>query len=350
MKNERLLNTLFFLLSAFFLILSSCGRSEIVYQENNITCYAAAYGQGIYKSDNGGRSWYPMKMNQEDIHLFFKRLFLDSEKETLYVATTGAGLFSIDLNMETLTRIEPYKGQNVRSVAIVKNIDNEKDATIAGALDKGITIVSPEEDIYINDGLIYRDVNTIISSGNDIYAGTVKDLFRRDAANRRWVSSSEGIKNRNIISMAATPDGDMLFAGAGGYLDKKGRFQSIPSIYMSKDKGKSWKGWDDGIPGDTLIYIIAVNPEKPNRIYAGTSRGVYISSDSGDDWGKTDDGLPDDFRVFDIKIKNLDDENAFVYAAGSKGLFMAYDIDDPEWVNRDYGLPKTNITGIVIKN
>ncbi|NLD35699.1 MAG: hypothetical protein GX654_02405, partial [Desulfatiglans sp.] len=82
----------------------------------------------------------------------------------------------------------------------------------------------------------------------------------------------------------------------------------------------------------------------------GTSRGVYISSDSGDDWGKTDDGLPDDFRVFDIKIKNLDDENAFVYAAGSKGLFMAYDTDDPEWVNRDYGLPKTNITGIVIKN
>jgi hypothetical protein len=349
MKNKRLLNTLFFLLSAFSPLLFSCGRSEIIYQENNITCYAATYGQGIYKSDNGGRSWYPMKMNQEDIYLYFKRLFLDYDNDLLYVATTGAGLFSIDLKNLTIQRIEQYKGKNVRSVAFVKNMDDGRPATIAGVFDEGISKVSAVEKVYLNTGLTYRDVNTIITCGNDLFAGTVKDIFSWDNTKKAWGSASEGIKNKNIMSMAATPKGDIIYAGSGGYLDEKGLFTSSPCLYISKDNGKTWGAWDDGIPGDTLIYSIAVNMKRPERIYAGTSDGIYFSDDGGDGWDKTDEGLPDDLRVFDIRVKNLDDGNALVYAAGSKGVFMAVDSDNPEWINKDYGLPKTNITGIVIK-
>lgn len=291
-----------------------------------------------------------MKMNQEDIHLYFKRLFLDPDNDLLYVATTGAGLFSIDLKNLTIQRIEQYKGKNVRSVAFVKNMDEGRPATIAGVFDEGISKVGTDEKRYLNAGLTYRDVNTIITCGNHLFAGTVKDIFRWDSQKKVWKSASVGVKNKNIISLAATPKGDALYAGTGGYLDAKGFFQSSPCLYMSKDNGKTWKGWDDDIPGDTLVYSIAVNMKKPERLYAGTSDGVYMSDDGGDDWNKADDGLPDDFRVFDIKIKNLDDGNALIYAAGSKGVYMAIDTDDPDWINRDYGLPKTNITGIVVKN
>jgi hypothetical protein len=59
--------------------------------------------------------------------------------------------------------------------------------------------------------------------------------------------------------------------------------------------------------------------------------------------------LPDDFRVFDIRIKHIPDGNDVVYSAGSKGIFMAVDTDAPVWIDKNYGLPKTNITGIVLK-
>jgi photosystem II stability/assembly factor-like uncharacterized protein len=350
MQKTKLAITLFCLLPAFFLLFSSCQNADMQVSDNNVICYTATYGEGIYKSDNGGRSWYPMKMNQEDIYLYFKRLFLDSEKDTLYVATTGAGLFSIDLKNDAIQRIDQYKGENVRSVAFVKNMGDEKPVILAGVFNEGISKVEEGQKNYLNTGLTYRDVNTIITSGNNVFAGTVKDIFRWDNTKKMLEPASVGVKNKNIISMAATQKGDVLFAGSGGLLDAKGLLRSFPCLYMSMDNGKTWEAWDDGIPGDTLVYSIALNNKRPERVYAGTSDGVYMSDDGGDDWDKTDDGLPDDFMVFDIKIKNLDEGKDLVYAAGSKGVFMAVDSDDPDWVNRDYGLPKTNITGIVIKN
>jgi len=349
MQKIKFASTILCLFPALLLVLSACQDAEITTSDTNVTCYAATYGEGIYKSDNGGDSWYPMKMNQEDVYLYFKRLFLDSENDMLYVATTGAGLFSIDLKNEVIQKIEQYKGKNVRSVAFVKNMDDGKPATIAGVFDEGVSKVGADEKRYLNAGLTYRNVNAIITCSNGLFAGTVKDVFRWDNTKKMWESSSEGIKNKNIISLATTPKGEIIYAGAGGYLDEKGFFTSSPSLYMSKDNGKTWEAWDDGIPGDTLVYSIAINKKRQERIYAGTSDGIYMSDDGGDDWDKTDDGLPDDFRVFDIKIKNLDDGNDLVYSAGSKGLFMAFDTDDPDWINRGYGLPKTNITGIEIK-
>ncbi len=349
MQKIKFTSTILCLFPALLLILSACHDVEMTTSDSNVTCYTATYGEGIYKSDNGGKSWYPMKMNQEDLHLYFKRLFLDSEKDILYVATTGAGLFSIDLKNETIQRLEQYKGKNVRSVAFVKSMDDGKPATLIGVFEEGISKIGDGEISYINTGLTYRDVNTIITSGNNVFAGTVKDIFRWDNQKKVWESSSTGIKNKNIISMAATPKGDTLYAGAGGYLDPKSFFQSSPCLYMSKDNGKTWEAWDDDIPGGTLVYSIAVNMKRPERVYAGTSDGVYMSDDGGDDWDKTDDGLPDDYRVFDIRVKNLDDGNALVYATGSKGVYMAIDTDGLEWVKRDYGLPKTNITGFIVK-
>ena len=219
---------------------------------------------------------------------------------------------------------------------------------LVGAFEEGISKIGAEKKSYMNNGLVYRDVNTVIASGSELFAGTVKDVFKWDDKNKTWVSSSAGIKNKNIVSMAATPKGDRLYAGAGGYYSRKGYFESVPCLYMSKDEGKTWEKWDDGLPDGTLVYKIAINTAKPERIYLGTSDGIYMSDDGGDDWSKTADGLPDDFRVFDVRIAHMNDGNDLVYAAGSKGIFMTVDSDDPEWIDRNYGLPKTNITGIVV--
>ena len=138
MPKIKIMKKIFYLLPALFLLISACHNSENIKTDYNITCYTATYGEGIYKSDNGGMSWYPMKMDQEHIHLYFKRLFLNPDKDTLYVATTGAGLFTIDLKKNMLHSIEQYKGQNVRTVAFIKNMGNGQRETLVGALRRHI--------------------------------------------------------------------------------------------------------------------------------------------------------------------------------------------------------------------
>ena len=225
----------------------------------------------------------------------------------------------------------------------------EKLNVLVGMFEEGIFIAGSEGDRSLNNGLVYRDVNTIITTGKNIFAGTVKDVFKWDNKNKVWVSTSNGIKNKNIISMAATPNGDVLYAGAGGYDGNIGMFDSVPSLYISKDGGETWKESDSGLPDGTLVYTITVNIAKPERVYLGTSDGVYMSNDSGEHWSKTDKSLPDDFRVFDVRIKHMPDDNDVVYIAGSKGVFMTVDKINPVWTSKNYGLPKTNITGILLK-
>jgi len=342
-----------YLLSAILLFTFACQKTEVAKTDYNITCYAATYSEGIYKSDNGGKSWYPMKMDQEDIHLYFKRLFLNAEKDTLYIATTGAGLFTIDLKNESLKRIDQFRDQNIRTIAFTNNMESGKQEVLVGMFETGILIKKTSVNgvsTPMIDGLTYRDVNTIITADNSVFAGTIKDVFKWNESSKAWNSAAEGIKNKNIISLAVNPKGDVLYAGAGGYDGKKGRFEDIPCLYKSSDNGKTWEESDDGIPDNTLVYKIAVNNTKPERIYLGTSDGIYRSDDSGNDWSKTDEGLSDDFRVFDIKITHMVDGNDLIYAAGSKGIFMSVDTDDQTWTGKNYGLPRTNITGIVLKN
>lgn len=210
MPKIKIIKKIFCLLPALFLLIFSCQNAEDIKTDYNITCYTATYGEGIYKSDNGGKSWYPMKKDQDDIHLYFKRLFLNPEKDTLYVATTGAGLFTVDLKKNTIQSIEQYKGQNVRTIAFTDNTERGS-GILVGAFEDGISKVNAEKNSYMNDG------------------------------------------------------------------------------------------------------------------------------------------LPEDYRVFDVRIKHISDDSDVVYAAGSKGIFMTVDTGDPEWSGENYGLPKTNITGIVLE-
>ena len=341
------------LIGLFFLPFNSgCGKSDLSVSDYDITCYTATYSEGVYRSDNGGTSWYPLDIDQEDLYLYFKKLFIHPEKNELYVATTGAGLFIIDLENETLNDVIQFSDESIRSIAFKSGLaGRESDVEIfAGMNSRGIFITQPGSGIWqaLNKGLAYRDVNTFLVLSKDLYAGTVNDLYKWDEASKNWKASSEGIKNKNIISMNADPKGDILYAGSGTYQDEKGFFENIPCLYKSADKGHTWEVSDRGLPDDTLVYVFAVNPQSPERIYIGTSDGIYRSVNSGKKWNRMKHGLPDESRVFDIKIARTPDGKDVVYAAGSKGIYMAMDEKSPQWEDKSYGLPQTSITSIIL--
>jgi len=333
-------------------LLVGCQRENLsVPKDYHITCYAATYGKGIYKSENGGTSWYSFDTDQKAIHAYYKRLYKSPhDGDVLYITTTGAGLFTLNPQTGALNSVNRFKGENVSSVAFRDITSDEQghNEVLVGITKGGVfktynPVVSWEP---CNTGLTYRDVNVLFIHKKELLAGTVKDLFKWDESSKRWMSASNGIKNKNIISINA--QGKILFAGSGPYPGEKGYFEEIPCLYKSEDKGKTWTASDKGIPDGTLVYVIAVNPKNHKRIYLGTSKGVYRSTDTGQNWAKMRNGLPKDLRIFDIKIARMVDNKDVVYAAGSSGVYMTTDDDETRWVNKSYGLEQTAITSIIL--
>jgi hypothetical protein len=333
---------------------SGCGKPDLSTIGKSIVCYAATYSKGVYKSDNGGISWYPLTSDQDDLYLYSKKLIMSPDSKGLYVATTGGGLFFIDIEKGILKTMGGFKNEDVRSVAFRKAASGQGSGVevIVGKRETGVykLIEGTSNWEPLNKGLTYRDVNALFDGAGSLFAGTVKGLFRWDDSSKSWVDTSAGIENRNIFSVASSPDRKTIYAGAGVYQDKKGAFKSIPSMYKSLDNGNTWNASNKGLPNDILVFSIAVNPQRPERIYLGTSEGVYRSVDGGNKWSKTDDGLPGKFRVLDIKIVHLSGDKDLVYAAGVNGLYIALDDNNIEWASRSYGLENTYVSSILIQS
>ena len=349
------LKKLVILLSLSFLLpAASCRKTDQSLLENNITCYASTYSNGVYLSENGGISWYPLIPEQDDICLYYKRLFLSPDAAKLYVATTGGGLFFFDMKKGVLNSVDELKDEDISSVAFRKVSTGQGNdfEILVGKKETGVSRALEGKDNWehLNNGLTYRDVNVLFMNAGVLFAGTINGIFRWDDASNMWMDTSEGINNKNIIAMGSDHEGGNIYAGAGAYQYIKGMFQSVPSLYKSTDNGKTWERADKGLPDDALIFSIAVNPLKPERIYLGTSEGLYRSIDGGGKWSKTDYGLPDELRVLDIGITRISDDKDLVYAAGVNGIFMAQDDEDPEWTSRSYGLGKTFISSLLLQN
>ena len=343
-----------FLAISISVLFSGCRDSLPTPKDYNLTCYAASYGKGIYRTENGGKSWFPLDLDQADLYAYFKRIYLDPrDKSTLYIATTGGGLFTMDQNSLTLKVVNGFEDETVSSVTFApSSLFNEQSGieVLAATNSAGVLKARDESGTWTpcNQGLTYREVNLFFSHGNLLLAGTTKDLFRWNEDSMQWTPASQGIQNRNVLSLGADSLATSLFAGSGAYDEERSFFQKIPCLYKSTDQGKTWARCDEGIPDGTLVFSISVNRARPERIYVGTSDGIYRSTDSGRNWSQVNEGLPEELNVFDVEIMRMPDGKDVVYAATAVGVFMTTDDDETRWVSRSYGLEPTAITSLLI--
>lgn len=90
----------------------------------------------------------------------------------------------------------------------------------------------------------------------------------------------------------------VLFASVAGH------------TYVSADGGRTWEVWDRGMVSSTAVSSLAIDPTRPQRTYAGTSRGLFVLWDRGQRWGA--------LRSFDdYKIFAVDHHQSGILYAGS---------------------------------
>ncbi|MEM7033072.1 MAG: hypothetical protein AAF629_26205 [Chloroflexota bacterium] len=177
-----------------------------------------------------------------------------------------------------------------------------------------------------------------------LYIGTIgESVWRSQDGGASWIRTTGGMfPEADIRAMAARPDyPEVLFAG------------TETGLYRSSDGGDSWTKLDS-ILNDLQIWALAINPNTPDIMYAGTCpSALFKSDDGGDSWRKLTVNLADECpgvpivpRVTTITIDPEDDQTIY---AGIEIDGMRISRDGGEtWDEGSEGLSSLDIHGLAV--
>ncbi|MFQ6041299.1 MAG: FlgD immunoglobulin-like domain containing protein [Candidatus Poribacteria bacterium] len=179
-------------------------------------------------------------------------------------------------------------------------------ALIANA---GINRWTPSSDIY---GGIIRDISI---SNHTIYVATWGNgVFRSAGGGENWTQFAW--PNGFILSLEVDKtDPNFIYVGM---LDNG---SSPRGIFRSLDCGKNW---EQTSLTDRIVRRLIINPDNHSIIYAGTDLGVYRSDDRGKNWRQLNIGLPEQTVVYDLAIDPTDADVIYAGTSG-RGIFRSVD-------------------------
>jgi photosystem II stability/assembly factor-like uncharacterized protein len=144
--------------------------------------------------------------------------------------------------------------------------------------------------------------------GLRVYAVGGKTAYRSEDAGRTWVACAEQGREyaRSDSRLAVDPrDTNRLAIGTHG-----------DGVLISEDGCQTWRASNTGLE-NTIVDTIALDPNAPDTVYAGTDGGAYVSFDGGQTWGPINDGLLGATVIYSIVV----DPQSNVYAATPYGVF-----------------------------
>ena len=83
-------------------------------------------------------------------------------------------------------------------------------------------------------------------------------------------------------------------------------------VMRSGDSGETWQrvGINQGLHSDALVRTLASHPTQPERLFAGTDKGLYCSGDAGQSWQPVDSPLSP-FNVWALAFDPSDPDTVF---------------------------------------
>lgn len=246
--------------------------------------YAATWDNGVYKSVNGGMSWRPAgtrTIGEPSV----TSLAIDPKSPSNLYAGTKKGLRrSTDGGASWQETGGKFARDEVTGVAI----DPTSPPTVyAGTRASGIFKSTDRGKSWTEiDNFKPSNIKSILfdpASATTVYIATGSGPFKTTDGGQTWSWIGTGITGRLLNVMAIDPlRPNILYAGMwrGGRLCK------------TVDSGATWTNVKSGLNGVDEIYAIEVDPTVPDTVYLGTDIGVYKSTDGGSRWSPLNTGLP----------------------------------------------------------
>src|SRR5689334_20190689 len=264
--------------------------------ENN-SQRSVSYGNGIYRSDDGGRSWKNLGLKTSE-HI--GRIAIDpKDSNVVYVAAQGPlwgpggerGLFKTADGGKTWKNIlNISENTGVTDVAIDPNDSNT---------------------IYCASYQRRRHMWTLINGGPE------SALYKSTDAGATWSKLRAGLPTVDLgrIGIAISPvDSNVIYATIEA-ADRKG------GIFRSSDRGGSWERRNEFDIGAMYYARIVADPKDVDRIYV---MNVFLMV--SDDGGRTVRRLGERSKHVDNHDIWIDPENTEHYLVGCDGgVYESYD-------------------------
>lgn len=299
------------------------------------TLYAATFDAGVFKSTNGGATWYPARtgLGVDDV----RSVTIDPVTPATLYAGTSAGLFkSIDgggrwnalprgadrlsitrvvVDPETSTTLYGV-GTSDQASGVFKSTDGGVSWAVVRAGLASVVAIDPVAPnvVYavtiagvvktVNGGASWAAASTGIVAGvvsalaidptstNVVYVGTSAGVFKTTDAGATWSPARSGLDSAAVDSLVVdSTNPAMLYAGSSS--------GGTGSVYKSSDGAASWTRSDTGlptVPGHARIGVVAVAATTPPTVFAGDieqlgGKGMFRSLDEGDTWNACNTGL-----------------------------------------------------------
>ena len=244
--------------------------------------YAASFGNGIYKTTDGGVSWFPVN-NGLGINREISRIVIDpANSNILYVGIESYNNFS---------------GENITTVqgGIYKTSDGGQNWIRIDTNPPQISV----SDLAINptnSNVIYSAVREMYDHNQQImYRGGV---YKSSDGGNNWIELNSGfgdIENLNVGTLAINPQNpEIIYAGT---FDRYYHDESTGrGIFKSTNGGVDWTPINSGL-SHLNTSIITIDPSDYSRLYVGTQgNGAFIAIDDAfisiDDQYETKSQIP----------------------------------------------------------
>lgn len=161
-------------------------------------------------------------------------------------------------------------------------------------------------------------------------------IYRTTNGGGVWAPVVTGLSDLNVRSIAIDPgEPTLMYAGTGD------------GVFRSIDGGTTWNPSRSGLPSNSKINTIQINPIATDIVYAGTNEsGVYRSMNNGGTWSAINAGLPSGLKVNALAMPP---SSAFtIYAAARSGGIYVSNDGGSAWSSVSGGLPSLEVTDLAI--
>jgi len=265
--------------------------------ENN-SQRSVSYGDGVYKTTDGGKTWTNMGLKNSE-HI--SQIWIHPEdSDTVIVASQGPlwndggdrGLYKTTdggITWDRILYIDKYTGIN-EFVIDPDNVDN----IVASSYQRR------------------RHVWTLINGGPGSGIHTTND------GGKTWTEIKKGLPKDHMgrIGLAQAPSSpQIIYAIIEANNEEKG-------VYLSTDFGQNWHKQSSYMSSSPQYYNeLVIDPHNPDRVYS-LSTFTNISEDAGKTWTP----LSDKFRHVDDHALWIDPDNTeHLYIGGDGGVYETYD-------------------------